>query len=102
MRKLNLFTNYNSSLPIMDTLVKKYLPRLNSDENFRELFPASAFNTIYRYNKNLKESLSPLLYPNGKITKSNSIISCKSFGICKNFIVFENKFTCTVTGKKYL
>ena len=85
----------------MDTLVKKYLLLLHSDENFRELFPASAFNTVYRHNKNLKVLLSPLLYPNRKITKSNSIISFKSCDICKNDIVFENKFTCTVTGKKY-
>ena len=54
----------------MDTLVKKYLPLLHSDENLKELFPASAFNTIYRRNKNLKELLSPSLFPNRKSTKA--------------------------------
>ena len=85
----------------MDTLVKKYFPLLHSDENLKELFPASAFNTIYRRNKNLKELLSPSLFPNRKSTKSNSIISCNSCDICNNYMVFENMFTCTVTGKKY-
>ena len=85
----------------MDTLVKKYLPFLHSDENLKELFLASAFNTIYRRNKSLQELLSPSFYPNRKSTKSNSIIRCNSCDICKNYMVFENMFTCTVTGKKY-
>ena len=101
VRKLNFFPTSNPSLPDMDTLVKKYLPLLHSDENLKELFPASAFNTIYRRNKNLKELLSPSLFPNRKSTKSNSIISCNSCDICNNYMVFENMFTCTVTGKKY-
>ena len=63
-----------------------------------ELFPASVFNTIYRLTKEL---LSPLLFPYKKSTKSNSIISCNSCDICNNYMVFENMFTCTVTGKKY-
>ena len=84
VRKLNFFTTYNPSLPNMDTLVKKYLPLLHSDENLKELFPASAFNTTYRRNKDLKELLSPSLYPNRKSTKSNSIISCNTCDICKN------------------
>ena len=46
VRKLNFFTTYNPSLPNMDTLVKKYLPLLHSDENLKELFPVSLFNTI--------------------------------------------------------
>ena len=101
VRKLNFFTTCNPSLPNMDTLVKKYLPLLHSDENLKELFPVTAFNTIYKLNKILKELLSPLLYHNRKSTKKNIIISCNSFDICKNYMVFKNMFTCTVTGKKY-
>ena len=85
----------------MDILVKKYLPLLHSDKNLKERFPASAFNTIYRRNKNLEELLSSSLFPNRKSTKSNSIISCNSYDICNNYMVFENMFICTVTGKKY-
>ena len=78
VRKLNLFNTYNPSLPNMDTLVKKYLPLLHCDENLKELFLAITFNIIYRRHKNLKKLLSPLLFPNRKSIKSNSIISCNS------------------------
>ena len=101
MRNLNFFTTYNPSLPNMDTPVKKYLPLLYSEKNLKELCPSSAFNTIYRRNKNLKDLLSPSLFPNKKSTKSNSISSCNSCDICNNYMVFENMFTCIVTGKKY-
>ena len=85
----------------MDTLVKKHLPLLQSDENLKKLFPTNGFNIIYKSNKNLKELLSPLVFPNRKSTKSNSIISCNSYDICNNYMVFEIMFTCAVTGKKY-
>ena len=101
VRKLNVFATYNPSLPNMDILVKKYSPLLHSDGNLKELFPASAFNTIYRHNKNLKELLPPSLYPNRKCTKNNSIISCNSCDIFKHYMVFQNMFTCTKTVEKY-
>ena len=101
VRKLNFFTTYNPSLPNMDTLVKKYLPLLHSDENLKEPFLVTAFNTICKLNKNLKELLSPLLYHNRKSTKRNITISCNSCDICNNYMVFKTMFTCTVTGKKY-
>ena len=85
----------------MDSIVKKYLPLLQSDENLKELFPTSGFNTIYKSNKNLKELLSPSVFPDRKSTKSNSLISCNSYDICNNCMVFEVMFTCAVTGKKY-
>ena len=81
----------------MDTIVKKHLPLLQRNENLKELFPASGFNTIYKSKKNLKELLSPSVFSNRKSTKSNSIISCNS----NNYMVFEIMFTCAVTGKKY-
>ena len=101
VRKLNIFTTYNSSLHNMESQVKKYLPLIHSDENLKELFPAKIFNAIYRRNKNLKELLSPWLFPNRKSTKSKSIISCNSSDRCNNYMVFENMFTCTVTDNKY-
>ena len=101
VENLNFFTTYNPIVPNMVTLVKKHLPILRSDENLKEVFTATVFNTIYRRSKNLKELLSPLLYRNRKSTKRNCIISCNICDICKNHIVFENMFTCTITGKKY-
>ena len=101
VENLNFFTTYNPNVPNMVTLVEKYLPLLRSDENLKEVFPASAFNTIYRRSKNLKELLSLSLYRNRKSTKRNGIISCNICDICDNHMVFENMFTCTVTGEKY-
>ena len=85
----------------MDTIVKKHLPLLQRNENLKELFLASGFNTIYKSKKNLTELLSPSVFSNRKSTKSNSIISCNSYDICNNYMVFEIMFTCAVTGKKY-
>ena len=47
------FTGYNPSLPCMNTLIKKYLPLLHSDDNLKTLFPTETFNVVYRTNKNL-------------------------------------------------
>ena len=85
----------------MDTIVKKHLPLLQRNENLKKLFLASGFNTIYKSKKNLAELLSPSVFSNRKSTKSNSIISCNSYDICNNYMVFEIMFTCAVTGKKY-
>ena len=56
----------------MDTLVKTYLPLLHSDKNLKELFPANAFDTIYRRHKNLKELLSPLSFLTRKVLKAKA------------------------------
>ena len=101
VRNLNFFTTYNPRLPDVDVLIKRYLPLLHSDENLKQLFPANVFKTIYRRNKNLKELLSPSLYPSKSITKSSSISSCNTCDICKNYMIFESTFTCTVTGRTY-
>ena len=66
VRNINLFITSNLILANMDTLVKTYLSFLHSDKNRKEQFPASTFNNISRRNKNLKELLSPSLYPNRK------------------------------------
>ena len=65
----------------MDVLVKRYLPLQHNDENLKVLFPADAFATTYRRNKNPKELLSPSLYLNNKTNKNKSIISCNSCDI---------------------
>ena len=90
----------NLSLPNMDTLVKKYHFYIVTKtlRNYSLLVLLIPYTDV---TKILKELLSPLLYPNRKSTKSNSIISCNSCDICKNYMVSENMFTCTVTGKKY-
>ena len=51
--------------------------------------------------RNLKEMLSPSLYPTIKRDKGNSITSCNRCDICKHFLVCKQNFTCKVTGKSY-
>ena len=63
VRKINFFTSYSLSLPCMNTLIKKYLPLLHSDENLKTLFRTETFNVVYRRNKNFKELLTPSFFP---------------------------------------
>ena len=36
VRKINIFTSYNISLPCMNTLIKKHFPLLRSDDNLKD------------------------------------------------------------------
>ena len=81
----------------MNTLIKKHLLLLHSVNNVTTLFPTETFNVVYKRNKNLKELLTPSLFP----TPSRDKYSCNTRGICKNCIVFSSTFACTVTGEKY-
>ena len=35
------------------------------------------------------------------LIRTRTIVSCKKCDICKNFLITESKFRCTVTGKTY-
>ena len=100
VRKINFFTSYNPSLPYMNTLIKMYFPLLHSDDNLKTLFPTETFNVFYRRNKNLKEPLTPSLFPIPRGEKW-CVCSCNVCDICKNYMVFSSTFFCTVTGKKF-
>ena len=69
VRKINFFTRYNPSLPCMNTLIKKHLPLLHSDDNLKTLFPKEKFNVVYRKNKNLNELLKPTPFSNSQERK---------------------------------
>ena len=56
---------------------------------------------IYKRNKNLKEMVAPSLYPKPSIKSNRTIVSCNKSDICKNFLITDSKFRCTVTGKTY-
>ena len=56
---------------------------------------------MYKHEKNLKEILSPSLFPSKAKQIENSITSCNKCGICKNFLVSDTKFKCKVTGRVY-
>ena len=54
------------------------------------------------YKRNLKELISPSLFP--KIIKENncSVVKCsRRSDICKNFLVVSTEFTCQATKHKY-
>ena len=82
VRKINLFTSYNPSLPCMNTLIKKHLPLLHSDDNLKTLFPNETFNVVCKRNKNLKELLTPSLFPIPRREKYSCVRSCNTCHIC--------------------
>ena len=99
--KVKFITTYNPRLPKIDNIIKKHLSVLHNDENLKDLFPSDMFCTTYKRNKNLKEILAPSKYPKKSLHQTSNITSCNNCDICKNYMVFDNFFVCTVTGKKY-
>ena len=67
----------------------------------KEIFPTTSMKTLYRSEKNLKEILSPSLFPSKPKQNENSITSCNKCDICKNFLICDTKFKCKVTGRVY-
>ena len=86
----------------MEILLKKYIHCPHSDEVLKKVFPNKKFFVIYKRNKNLKEIVVPSIYPKPIIKSNRAIVSCKKCDICKNFLITDSKFRCTVTGKTYL
>ena len=67
-----------------------------------DIFPHNTVSVTYKRNKNLREILSPSLFP--RTTKQNEcyIKECnKKCDICKNFLVVSPDFTCFATKQKY-
>ena len=80
----NLITQYNPMLPNIKTIFKKYLPVLHSNQEMLQIFPENTINVTYKRNKNLKELISPSLFP--KVIKENNcpIEKCsRRCDICK-------------------
>ena len=56
----------------------------------------------YKINKNLKELISPFLFPKAIKEDNCSIEKCsRKCNICKNFPLVYNEFTCHATKHKY-
>ena len=86
----------------MDTLFKKHFPLLHSDVNLKALFPEEKINVVfYRRNKNLKELLTPSLFPIPRREKYGCVTSYNTRDISENYMVFRSTFVFTVAGKKY-
>ena len=98
----NLITQYNPLLPNIKTIIKKHLPVLHSSHEMLQIFPENTVNVTYRRNKNLKELISPSLFPRTIKENNCSIEKCnRRCDICKNFLVLSTEFTCHATKRKY-
>ena len=74
---------------------------LHSSRETLQIFPENTVNVTYRLNKNLKELISPSLFPR-TIKKNNcSIEKCnRRCNISKNFVVLSTEFICHATKRK--
>ena len=88
---ISLSTEFNPSLPYLNELIRNRIVLLYSDPKIKVDF--TVIKTIYERGKNLKETLSPLLFP----STENLIVGListysKRCDICANFMVFDNIF----------
>ena len=99
----SLLTQYNPILPDLNGLIRKHLPLLYSEPNMKDIFPDGSVKAMYKRGKNLREMLSPSLFPTSKRAElANTISKCdKRCDICATFMIFEDQFKCTATGKYY-
>ena len=98
---LKFITTYNPALPNIHNIIQNNLSILHTDENMKKIFPSKSIKTLYRREKNLKEILSPSLFPAKPKNNESCITSCKKCDICKNYLITDNKFKCKVTGRFY-
>ena len=99
--KVKFITTFNPAIPSIEGLIRKHIHYLHADEVLKKAFPSNKFSVIYKRNKNLKEMVAPSLYPKPSIKSNHTIVSCNKCDICKNFLITDSKFRCTVTGKTY-
>ena len=94
---------------MLPKIIKKHISVLHSEKlntqkktfQLKTLFPKDCFSIIYKRNKNLKELNAPSIYPKKMFTRTSSIASCNNCDICKNYMIFEKTFICTITDKLY-
>ena len=73
------------------------------DPDMKKVFPEETISVPYRTGKCLKELFSPSSHPRTVMESAFRFSKCNESrcDICKNYMVFKNKFTCTDTGKTY-
>ena len=59
----NLITQYNPFLPNLKTIIRNHFPALYSNQQMLDIFPQNMISFTYKRNKNLREILSPSLFP---------------------------------------
>ena len=97
-----MIAQYNPLLPNIKTIIKKHLPVLHSNQNMLENFPSNTINVTYKRGKNLRELISPSLFPRVHNQHSSSSEKCqKRCDIRTNFLVPSTEFTGFATKSKY-
>ena len=67
-----------------------------------DIFPQNTISVTYKRNKNLREILSPSLFPRTMKHNECSIKECNRIcDICENFLVVSPDFTCFAIKRKY-
>ena len=99
--KVKCIETFNPALPSNEGLIRKHIHYLHSDEVLKKTFPNDKFSVIYKCNKNLKEMVAPSLYPKPSIKSNCNFVTCNKCDICKNFLIADSKFRCTVPSKTY-
>ena len=97
----NLSTQYKLLLLNLKTIIRNHLPVLYSDQEMLDIFLQNIVSVTCKKIQNLKEILSPSLFP--RTTKQNncSIEECnRKYYICKKILVVSPNFTCFATKQK--
>ena len=78
------------------------MPISYSDPEIKNILESS-INISYKRGKNLRELISPSMFPQAQVESRSIVSKCKSkrCDICQNCFVCKDEFTCTVTGKTY-
>ena len=98
----NLITQYNLFLPNLKIIIRKHLPILYSNQQMLDIFPHNTISVRYKRNENLREILSPSLFP--RTNKQNECYTkdCnKKCNISMNFLVVSPDFACFASKWKY-
>ena len=99
----NLITVYNPVMKNLQKVLNDNLRILYGDPDMKKMFPGGTVSVTYRRGKCLKELIYPSLYPRTVTEYASRVSKCNESrcDIGKNYMVFKNEFTCTVTGKTY-
>ena len=66
-----------------------------------DIFPHNTISATYKRNKNLREILSPSLFPRTAEQNECSLKECnRKCDICKNLLVVSPDFTCFASKRK--
>ena len=94
---------YNTVMKNLEKVLNDNLHILYGDPEMKKVFPEWSASVTYRRGEYLKELISPSVYRRTVTESASRVSKCSKSrcDICKNYMVFQNRFTCTVTDKIY-